>query len=1110
MKRLLSLLVVLAILAVSQCATPPKPPGPVESGPLGTLEWNFDGDLATLLNPPEESTEEVIEETEDFSGMAMGAPSAPAAAEPTLRDAQGDRADDAIGADAANRPLTANLQYDLDDAAAAQYYLGTTDESGAGLGRSARRAPAKPDQTWRKATADANAMTLRVGDEDELPLRGVEASVWVDGIRARVVIDALFENDRESELEGTFKLRLPEGATPYYLAFGEEVLADGAAWEPGQRDDSFELGSAPESIMRDREGHWKGARSARFVPRGQAARAYTNTVRQKADPALMEWAGAGVFQTRVFPLLPHKTHRIVLGYELDLTRIPDTDDGLELALDFPKDVPSLSLDVFVAGAASTKVQMAPPTSLVTRGNRQIYSYPATEERSFRVRTRGLGEVALVAPEDTGYFAIDVLPQLEASSWSGSSSAVFLVDTSLSSAAGFETWLDLMDATLANNRGSLAEFAVVFFDVTPRWWRPGFTPNTEAAARELRRYAEGLALEGASDLGAVLAEVAKPAWNDADLFLLSDGAATWGEADAHALGAHLRSTGPLFAYTTGRSGTDRRMLEDLTRTSGGAVFAVNGPADIAAASTAHHGRPYMIEGLSLAGCSDLLLRGRPTGIFPGQRLRLVGRGTPRAGDAIELSVDGAQGHEVLRFPITETLPSALAARAYGEVATAQLEEFGRTTRDAAEAFATRFRVPGKAASLLMLETEQDYIDQGLLPDDKVELARTMEAGPLVAGALETLRGVLDDPARALLELLEPVTVSSEFLGASTAEQRGERLAELGFETPGGPPPAALNFDPEFVYALATLPREAFRMQGVALDFAALQKSAVPADFTAELATGEPAYNDVQDEAARRLAELELGDAVRALSSLAELNPGDGVFARDVAQTLTQWGLFGHAYGLYLRVAEARPFEPQSYLALARCAEEAGKPDLAVTWYTVALAGDWNPRFGDFKQIAAFDALHFFQSDAARELSGPMGAWAASQANRVAEMIGTGPADLAVAIEWNTDGTDIDLHVIDPNDEHCYYGHTDTALGGHLSRDVTQGYGPELFVLPHAAPGTYTTFAHFFANNANRTSVRTKILATVWQHFGQPDETVTRREIRLDEADQDHGIVRISVD
>jgi hypothetical protein len=32
--------------------------------------------------------------------------------------------------------------------------------------------------------------------------------------------------------------------------------------------------------------------------------AYQQTVRKKIDPALVEWSGAGVFNARVFPLLP--------------------------------------------------------------------------------------------------------------------------------------------------------------------------------------------------------------------------------------------------------------------------------------------------------------------------------------------------------------------------------------------------------------------------------------------------------------------------------------------------------------------------------------------------------------------------------------------------------------------------------------------------------------------------------------------------------------------------------------------------------------------------------------------------------------------------------------
>ena len=62
-----------------------------------------------------------------------------------------------------------------------------------------------------------------------------------------------------------------------------------------------------------------------------------------------------------------------------------------------------------------------------------------------------------------------------------------------------------------------------------------------------------------------------------------------------------------------------------------------------------------------------------------------------------------------------------------------------------------------------------------------------------------------------------------------------------------------------------------------------------------------------------------------------------------------------------------------------------------------------------------------------------------------------ADVAALIFWNTDGTDVDLHVVEPSGEECFYQHTQTASGGHISRDVTTGYGPELYLLPKAPSG-----------------------------------------------------------
>ncbi|MDF1800739.1 MAG: hypothetical protein P1V81_16310 [Planctomycetota bacterium] len=1148
-------------------------------GPTGLVEWM--PDLAAWLKAQQE---EADEQAGELSAATGGPMSNPAPASPgTPARVGGRESEEAASGDDWNfdAPFDSDSSRDRAGAPMEEADLGELELRG--LGSSAGRpdealaigggagggfrgpsdtvAPKKAEQdaqasaTWQRASAQANAVSLFVGDEDKLPLDGIEARAWVDGMRARVLLDCVFTNDRDQELEGNFKLRLPEGASPYYLAFGEDVIADGSDWHTNLGDRSTWQGPEPEAVLGSREERWRGAREARMVPRGQAARAYKAEVRKSVDPALLEWAGAGIFQARVFPLLPQSRHRVVIGYELDLTSVPGTTDEYELALDFPTELAALGLELSALTPAGVVGELLAPAAAAeswVSGERQVLSWPSTDVRSFRLRLdlgAEAGLAALQSSQDSGYFALDLPIELGATTgggWLGSPSAIFALDTSLSAAADFATQLDLLEAILTANRGHLDRFAVLFFDVAPRWWQPGWATNDAATVAGLLAECRLRSLEGATDLAAALAEAAHPAWapgiagQQLDLFLLSDGAATWGPADGRAIARGLGGglVGPLFAYSTGKSGTDRRALELLTRETGGALFSLAGPADLARAATAHHGAPWVIESLGLGGARGQVQRGRPNPVVPGPRLRLLGRGTPGVGDVLTLDLSQGGQRRSIQLPIARSLPTPLAARAYGVVTTPQLEEFGRETRAAAEAFATHFRVAGKAASLLMLEDEQAYANQRVLGDADLELARTASARALVAAALERMAGDLDDPALALLELLEPLAEGGGLgdvpgLGgaprAGTGGPPGRRPAVQPGTTvmsPGGPvvvqapaptgPVATLLLPAEFTAALATLPPSALVVGPgdlTPLPLSSPWARDVPSDVAEALASGEPAYDLIQAAAAERLASLGRGDALRLVSSFTELNPGDGVFARDVAQTLSDWGLHGHAYHLLLRVAEQRPFEPQSYLSLARAAEELGKGDLAMFWYTVSLSGKWEQRFGDFHQIAAFDAMHFLRRVARGEVQVLGSSWLETGMPGLAEAVTpislAEELEFAVAIQWNTDSTDIDLHVVDPAGEHCYYGHRDTAGGGHLSRDVTGGYGPELYTIPLVDEGEYLVFARFFASNPNRTSVRTKVLATVYQAWGTADEVVERRVIELQEATEQHGIIKLTV-
>ena len=162
--------------------------------------------------------------------------------------------------------------------------------------------------------------------------------------------------------------------------------------------------------------------------------------------------------------------------------------------------------------------------------------------------------------------------------------------------------------------------VLFFSVDAHWYKPGLVTNTPDHVAELLAFAGTLALEGATDLGAALGEAAHPAWLETgahpDLFLLSDGAVTWGESDLHALGRTLTGAGNLFAYQTGLAGGDAATLVHLARETGGAVFSVTGESEIGAAATAHRARSWRLVGVEVTGGSDVLVAGNPTALYPG--------------------------------------------------------------------------------------------------------------------------------------------------------------------------------------------------------------------------------------------------------------------------------------------------------------------------------------------------------------------------------------------------------------------------------------------------------------------------------------------------------------
>lgn len=79
------------------------------------------------------------------------------------------------------------------------------------------------------------------------------------------------------------------------------------------------------------------------------------------------------------------------------------------------------------------------------------------------------------------------------------------------------------------------------------------------------------------------------------------------------------------------------------------------------------------------------------------------------------------------------------------------------------------------------------------------------------------------------------------------------------------------------------------------------------------------------------------------------------------------------------------------------------------------------------------------------------------------------DLVVMLYWDTDKTDVDLRIIEPSGEECFYGHRQTKSGGMLDVDDVDGYGPEVYTLSNAPHGEYRISVHYYSSHGQPQSL-----------------------------------------
>jgi hypothetical protein len=955
-----------------------------------------------------------------------------------------------------------------------------------------------PPPVWRRNQGQPTLARVYVGDGNALELVSLHVSVVVEGPRARTVVDHIFRNPHERQLEGTFEYPLPTGASPSYYAMFLGARRDTLPARFGPRGevpappaDALARLTPEQLVTHIDRADWGEMRQGRVVNNQKALESYEEITRARIDPALLEYASGNTFRGRVFPIAPKGYNRVLIAYEETL---PVVAGKLLYRFTLPNRDVQLMNFTLRASASECVEPVFTPEAKRDEANGQVTFTRAWEkekpqgEVQFRATPREPRVQAIAGRHgDNGprYLYARLRPHLPAAEKSEpfAEHAVFLLDTSLSEhPERFAVSMKLLRSILEQD-SDLKHFNVLVFNAGAAWLEPnGWLANTEAGREQALARLDGTLLEGATDLSAALERLAKPGWDSAkgtplNVFLLSDGNLTWGETEIVPLVSRFERDCPFacrfHCYRTGLGAENQELYEALTR-KGGGIFNCYAEADVASAGRAHRSHCLQIDKVRLAGVEsqDLLVAGRRAAVYPGGELIVAAR--VNSGTKGTLVLEGTyRGQKLVEeFPLEVGGSAELAPRAWGEVAVASLLALNdEKLEPLATAYCQQFGIASRVASFLVLETDNDYkrfnLDQERGRTVEGDLAEFLAAQWAVAGRASS-------PRDSFTRFLKQVDGKMPVLQG----ENGPHVSKL----------LGLLEDRDFELAVSALAGAIVAAKDANADYLAARKQD-RRDVAVYLT-----------EARRRVDAGDRAGAIRVLSSILEEHAGRSDALRLVGYRLLDFEQASEAARLFGRVQRQRPFEPHSYRDLARALEDAGLYGLAAINYEIVLAGTWHNRFRSELQLVVREEYTRMMQEAIRKKA-VRPAVADHFGERLEKLIeARKPADLRVTISWNTDATDVDLWVFEPDGTKCFYQNQRTPTGGELSADQTQGYGPERYQIAEAKSGTYTVLVHYFASNPNLLGGETHVNVVVTRFAGTPRETVERRTVILKSKDE----------
>ncbi len=253
---------------------------------------------------------------------------------------------------------------------------------------------------------------------------------------------------------------------------------------------------------------------------------------------------------------------------------------------------------------------------------------------------------------------------------------------------------------------------------------------------------------------------------------------------------------------------------------------------------------------------------------------------------------------------------------------------------------------------------------------------------------------------------------------------------------------------------------------------------------------------------RNANAQFAD--RILSNIIEIDNDNYELLRVYAYKMEEKGDFETAAFIYRQVLKLRSEDAQSYRDLALALAEIGEQDEALSLLTQIVKRDvlGESKFRNYEEIKSIVANEIANLIQTKNLS-------KTPQDNTLDLSTNVEMDMRVVIDWNHNDTDIDLHIVDPNLEECFYGNNTTKMGGRLSEDMTEGFGPEEFSLANAVSGSYYIKIDYFSDNYQKVENPTFMKVSIYENYGTKEQQRRIKVMRLTKEGDEKLVERIAL-